>query len=268
MRNELETLRMESSSGLAAGKLNADNAELKRITETLQLQVRNMKAEGADKIEEEKRLAVESLTNQLARSREEIATLIEAKDLLERGPEDEDEATEDTVRVNKMTELLTLQRQRDVKAAASVGTVNAAVSMVLAACAIGSLVTLAYYVPTMPTVTAATGRRALGTEPDLLPMPPPESLYRDNISLALLAEHDGLIETDHTFRALQESADPMRVAWTKLALDGMAFVLLVLLMVREYSGSKSTATAGAGKHTLNNAPVACECARTSLTDCM
>jgi len=35
MRNELETLRMESSSGLAAetGKLNADNAELKRITE-------------------------------------------------------------------------------------------------------------------------------------------------------------------------------------------------------------------------------------------
>ena len=38
-----------------------------------------MKAEGADKIEEEKRLAVESLTGQLARSREEIATLIEAK---------------------------------------------------------------------------------------------------------------------------------------------------------------------------------------------
>ena len=42
----------------------------------------------------------------------------------------------------------------------------------------------------------------------------------------------------------QEQADPTRVAWTKLALDGIALVLLVMLMVREYSGSTATTTAG------------------------
>ena len=63
-----------------------------------------------------------------------------AKDLLERGPADDDEATEDNARVEKLAEALTLQRQRDVNTAASAGTVNAAVSLVLAACAIGAIV--------------------------------------------------------------------------------------------------------------------------------
>jgi hypothetical protein len=207
LKNELAHERLSIKSGQAEENAAnaAANAELQREAEDLKLQLHTMKTENLDNIERAKKKEVGALTNQLAQARTEITALIHAKDLLERGPEDEHEAVEDAKHVHRMAEKLTQQRELDIKAATSYSTATAAVASLLAACAVGSLITLAYYVPTMPVATATAGRRALAT-----------------------------------------SSDPTRVAWTKFALDSTALIMLLVLLIREYTSSKAAAGGAAG----------------------
>eukprot|EP01043_Picozoa_sp_COSAG02_P009924 COSAG02_NODE_342_length_24167_cov_5.061118_7_plen_520_part_00 len=187
--------QQSSTTGLAdlKDRLTAANGELQRENEHLAMQLDALRTEQFDNIERAKEKEVAALKSKLVSAGDKIAALIKAKELLERGPDDEDEPFDDALQVRRFSEDLTLQRKHDIMAARSYTTATAAAVSVLAACAVGSLITLAYYVPTMPTTSPApAGRR--------------------------------LLEVD----------DPTVVAWTKLALDLTAFVLVVILVCREY----------------------------------
>ena len=131
LRNELETLRQASGSDSREleARLNAANAALKVENEGLSRQLFELKADGADRIESEKALATASLTAQLAKSQQEIAALIEAKDLLERGPEDEEEATADAAQIRRRGAQLTAQARSDAEAAAKETAANTALAL-------------------------------------------------------------------------------------------------------------------------------------------
>lgn len=197
---QLQQEQQSSTSGLAdlEGRLTAANVELKRENKDLAMQLDALRTEQFDTIERAKEKEVAVLKSKLASAGDKIATLIKAKELLERRSDNEDEPFDDALQVRRISEDLTLQREHDIMAARSYHSVTAAAAAVLAACAVGSLITLAYYVPTMPTASSApTGRRSL------------------------------------------EVADPTVVAWTKLALDLMAVVLVVVLLIREYKNRKA-----------------------------
>ena len=162
------------------------------------MQLHTLRTERLAMVEQANTAEVNTLKSQLASAGDKLAALSKTMDLLERRPDDEHEIVQDALHFRRISDALRLQRQRDIHVARSYTITTAAVAALLAACAVGALFTLAYYVPTMPTTSAApAGRRSLAV------------------------------------------ANPTVVAWTKLCLDLMACVLVVILLVREFRNRRA-----------------------------